>query len=71
MQRTIGFALAAAGVVLLVLGILAADSIASDISRFFTGNPTDRSVWLLIGGVGCVAAGLGMAAGGGRQMRRS
>ena len=49
----------AMGIVLMVFGIHAADSIGSDFSRFFTGNPTDKSMWLLLGGVtslvlGCV-----------------
>ncbi|MCC6426489.1 MAG: DUF3185 family protein [Phycisphaerales bacterium] len=71
MQRIIGMALAAAGVVLLVLGISAADSVASDISRFFTGNPTDRSVWLMEGGVVGIAAGGVMAGMTSRQIRRT
>lgn len=71
MQRIIGMALAAAGVVLLVLGISAADSVASDISRFFTGNPTDRSVWLMVGGVVGIAAGGVMAGMTSRQIRRT
>lgn len=40
-----------AGIVLLVLGISAMDSFGSDVSRFFTGTPTDKSVWMVIGGL--------------------
>ena len=59
MRLYIGIALAAVGVVLLIMGINASQSLGSDISRFFTGNPTDRSVWLLIGGTAALAAGIG------------
>ena len=40
-------------------GAAANDSAASTFARFFTGNPTDRSMWLLIGGA--VAAVVGIA----------
>jgi hypothetical protein len=58
-NKALGIALVAIGIVLVVFGIHAADSIGSDFSRFFTGNPTDKSMWLLLGGVtslvlGCV-----------------
>lgn len=45
------------GIVLLVMGLLATDSIASSFSRFFTGNPSDRSMWLMLGGVAAIAVG--------------
>jgi hypothetical protein len=31
--------------------VCAAQSFSSDISRFFTGSPTDKAIWMLIGGV--------------------
>ncbi len=46
-----------AGIGLLIFGISAMDSIGSDISRFFTGTPTDKSVWLVIGGLVSLAIG--------------
>lgn len=58
MKIAIGLCLVIAGIVMLVFGVNASQSFASDVSRFFTGNPTDRSVWLLIGGVVAVIAGL-------------
>jgi len=57
MNRAIGIGLLAAGIVLLVLGITEADSLSSDFSRFFTGNPTDKSIWLLLGGVASLVVG--------------
>jgi hypothetical protein len=43
---------------MLVFGFNESESIASDISRFFIGNPTDKTVWLMIGGAASIAAGL-------------
>lgn len=61
MRRPIGIGLAAVGILLLVFGIGAADSFASDVSEFFTGAPTDKAVWLMIGGVGALVIGAGLA----------
>jgi uncharacterized protein DUF3185 len=33
------------------VGIMASTSFTSDISRFFTGSPTDKAIWMLVGGV--------------------
>ena len=43
--------LLAIGIILIIYGISANNSVSSDVSRFFTGSPTDRTLWLLIGGV--------------------
>ena len=51
MNKGMSFALIVAGIVLLVFGINSYDSASSDLSRFFTGAPTDKAVWLLIGGL--------------------
>lgn len=60
MNKLIPLALLVGGIVLIVIGINATHSFSSDISRFFTGSPTDKAVWMLIGGV--VAAVVGLAA---------
>jgi uncharacterized membrane protein YidH (DUF202 family) len=54
MNKSISIALLAAGVVLLVLGYNAYHSAASDVSRFFTGEATNKAIWLL--GCGLVAS---------------
>ena len=59
MNRIISIALPIGGIVLIVAGLNASDSIGSSFSRFFTGNPTDKTIWLLIGGL--VAAAVGAA----------
>ena len=61
MRRPIGLGLVLVGVLLLIFGISEADSFASDVSEFFTGNPTDRAMWLMIGGVAALVIGAGVA----------
>lgn len=50
MNKLISLALLCGGIVLLVYGVNASESIGSDFSRIFTGSPTDKTVWLLVGG---------------------
>lgn len=59
MNKIISLALLIGGIVLIAYGISASESFGSDVSRFFTGNTTDKAMWLLIGGI--VAAGIGGA----------
>lgn len=58
MNKAIAMALLIGGIVLAIFGISAADSFGSDVSRFFTGHPTDKAMWMLIGGVTAAAVGL-------------
>lgn len=58
MNKLIALVLIAAGVALIAFGVAAMDSFSSDVSRFFTGAPTDKSVWMLIAGVVLAAVGL-------------
>jgi Protein of unknown function (DUF3185) len=60
-QRLIGIVLLAVGIVLLVMGIRATDSFSSQFSKFFTGSPTDRAIWLTIGGVVAILVGAATA----------
>jgi len=57
MNKALGIALLTVGIILIVFGINASNSVASDFSRFFTGSPTDKSVWLLLGGIACAVVG--------------
>ena len=59
MTKLLSLALLIAGIVLIIYGINASESISSDFSRLFTGSPTDRTVWLLIGGIAAAAVGAG------------
>ena len=58
MNKIISLALLVGGVVLIVFGIQALNSFSSDVSRFFTASPTDKSVWMLISGSVAAATGL-------------
>ncbi len=59
MNKIISLALLAGGIVLIIIGVNSSNSFSSDVSNFFTGSPTNKAVWLLIGGV--VATVLGLA----------
>ncbi len=56
-QRLVGLILLVGAIVLLVMGIRATNSFSSQFSRFFTGSPTDRAIWLTIGGVAAIVIG--------------
>ena len=58
MNKILALALLVGGIILIIIGVNATNSFSSDVSRFFTGSPTDKAVWMLIGGI--VAAGLGL-----------
>ncbi|MEA3195741.1 MAG: hypothetical protein QOD26_4074 [Betaproteobacteria bacterium] len=59
MNKPLSFALLAGGILLVIFGVNASNSLGSDISRFFTGSPTDKAIWMMVGGV--VAAVVGLA----------
>lgn len=58
MNKIVFLALLIGGVVLAVLGVNATHSFSSDVSRFFTGSPTDKAIWMLIGGIVAGMVGL-------------
>lgn len=51
MSKILSIGFLVAGIVLITFGLSALDSFSSDVSRFFTGSPTDKAVWMLIGGI--------------------
>ncbi|MDB6169948.1 MAG: rane protein [Verrucomicrobia bacterium] len=59
MNKLISLILLAGGIALIIYGINASNSIGSDFSRLFTGSPTDKSIWLLVGGVVAAIVGAG------------
>ena len=67
MNKVISLGLLVAGVVLLVLGFNSSESVSSDFSRLFTGEPTDKAIWLLICGGVLAIIGLGGLARGGKS----
>ena len=58
MNKGMSVAFLAVGILLIILGVSASESFNSDVSRFFTGSPTDKTVWLLIGGIAATIVGL-------------
>lgn len=58
MTRGVAFALLAGGILLLVFGVNAMNSTSSELSRLFTGAPTDRAIWMMVGGAAAAVAGL-------------
>jgi uncharacterized membrane protein YidH (DUF202 family) len=68
MNTAIGIALIVAGVLLAVFGYNESQSVSSEVSRVFTGSPTDRSMWMLIGGIVAAVVGVGMIFMGRRRI---
>lgn len=50
MYKAIPLALLIGGIILITFGITASHSVGSSISRTVNGAPSERTVWLLIGG---------------------
>ncbi len=57
MNKLVSLVLLVGGIILIIYGVTASKTLGSDISRFFTGSPTEKTIWLLIGG--CIAAAIG------------
>ena len=53
----VSIAMLIGGIALIVFGVSASNSLSSDVSRFFTGSPTDKAIWLLVGGAAASVAG--------------
>lgn len=66
MRNPLALILVLIGVVLLILGFAASESVASSFSNFFTGEPTDRAIWLMISGVVAIAVGASLGWRGSR-----
>lgn len=59
MNKIMSLAILVIGIVLIVYGVSASKSFSSDFSRFFTGSPTDKTMWLMIGGIVAAIIGIG------------
>ena len=58
MNKAMSVALLVVGILLIIWGVSALESFSSDVSRFFTGSPTNKAVWLMIGGIVAGIVGL-------------
>ena len=57
MRFPVGIIIVLIGVVLFIMGIAASESVSSSFSKFFTGEPSDRSIWLMLGGIAAIIVG--------------
>lgn len=58
MNKVVSLAILAGGILLIIFGVSATKSFSSDVSRFFTGSPTDKAIWMLVGGTVATIIGL-------------
>jgi hypothetical protein len=57
MQRVFGVALFVAGVVLIIVGIVASRSLADSLSTTFSGHLTNNTMWYIFGGIASAVVG--------------
>jgi len=57
MNRAFSIAILVAGIVVLIFGINAHESIASSAKEVVTGTPTDKSIWLIVAGIAAIIVG--------------
>jgi len=61
MSKIPSLALLVVGVILLIYGINASNSVSSSISQTFNGAPSNKSIWLIgIGVIGIISGGVGL-----------
>lgn len=58
MGKLIGLLLVVVGAVLLYWGYETQESVGSQVTELVTGTPSDKAMWLLLGGAGCIVVGL-------------
>lgn len=58
MNKVVGLVLIVVGAILLYLSYQASNSLASEASQAVMNEPTDNTIWYLIGGVAAVIIGL-------------
>lgn len=70
-QRLLGIALLVAGVLLLVFGLNATESVGESVKEGVTGRYTDKTTWFIVGGAAAaIVGGLMTLFGGGRKLAR-
>ncbi|MBA4149126.1 MAG: DUF3185 family protein [Verrucomicrobia bacterium] len=58
MNKAVSIGLLVGGILLIAFGYNASQSFGSEVSRAFTGSPTDKSMWMMIGGAVAAVVGL-------------
>lgn len=69
-QRIVGIVLLIVGAILLIIGINASDSMVDQVSNFFTGRFTDKTMWYMVGGAAAAVLGGSLLIFGGRAADR-
>ena len=67
MRNVAGIVVVVVGIVLIVWGANASQSVSSDISRFFTGSVTNKAIYLIVGGTVALIVGASMTWSGRRK----
>lgn len=62
-SRVVGFVLVGLGVVLIIMGVVASQSLADSLSTTFLGRLTEGTLWYFVGGGASVLVGLVLAFG--------
>lgn len=65
----LGLVLVAVGVVLLIFGYNASQSVVDQVSETFTGRFTEGTMWYIIGGIAALIAGAALMLAGRRGVR--
>jgi hypothetical protein len=61
MNKIPSIAFLAVGIILLVYGLNASNSISSSVTNAVSGSPTNRSIWLIaLGVIGILSGGFGL-----------
>lgn len=67
MIRAIALGVLVGGLALTLYGVNASRAFGSEVTRFFTGNPSDHSMWLMGGGVAMITLAVALLLGGRRR----
>jgi drug/metabolite transporter (DMT)-like permease len=68
-QRILGVVLLVVGIVLLLFGLNATDSLTEHVTEGLTGKYTDKTTWYILGGIALALVGGAMALIGGGRTR--
>jgi hypothetical protein len=68
-QRILGFVLLAVGVIVLLFGLNASDSVTDTVKEGLTGRFTDKTMWYIVGGAAMAVLGGALTLFGGGRAR--
>jgi hypothetical protein len=62
--KILGVILLVAGIVFIIMGVVASRSLADSLSSTFLGRLTERTTWYIVGGIASAVVGLVLTTGG-------